>query len=204
MRYLIHESGVETFKTRKDVLDFINECRSSTDEDILDYPIVCLFNGLKPEFEKITVRLLMDACFDKLGVFNRKIINDKFLFYQGIWLTNQEKVDLTEKDEKGVMRDRKEVICERLGLTKVNPKQIRFNQTGLSYAEFRSIIQLSPMSKIASLPSQTLTTLRDKVLLLLDNDLDHHINKWTKLLKNCMEVAEKRHIPLDIPAIPNN
>lgn len=201
VRFLLHESGLDTFKTRKDLLDCINEFRTNYDEDILDQPISIIFNGLKPEFEKITIRLLMDACFDKLGVFNSKIINSKFLLYQGIWLTNQEKVDLTEKDENGVMKDRKEVICERLGLN-IDPKQLRFNQKGLSYAEFRSVIQLSPMSKISSLPSNTLATLRDKVLLLLDNDLDHHINKWTKLLKNCQEVADIRHIPLDLPDVP--
>ena len=202
VRYLLHDSGLEAFKTRKDLLDCINNFRAKTDFDILDLSISNIFDGLLPEFEKITIRSLMDACFDKLGVFNNKIINDKFLLYQGIWLTNQEKVDLTEKDENGVMRDRKEVICERLNL-KGDPKRLRFNQTGLSYTEFRSIVQIPPMSKISSLPSTTLTTLRDKVLLLLDNDLDHHINKWTRLLKNCMEVAKERHIPLDIPAIPN-
>ena len=76
---------------------------------------------------------------------------------------------------------------------------LRFNPTGLSYAEFRSIVQLSPLTKVTSLPSTTLETLRDKILLLLDNDLDHHINKWNTLLKNCKAVAERRHIPLDLP-----
>lgn len=202
VRYLLHESGLDAFKTRKDLLDCINQYRAGSESDITDLSISEIFNGLPPEFEKITIRSLMDACFDKLGVFNNKIINDKFLYYQGIWLTPQEKVDLTEKDENGVMRDRKEVICERLSLPLKNPKQLRFNQTGLSYTEFRSIIQMPPMAKISSLPSTTLLTLRDKVLLLLDNDLDHHINKWTKLLKNCMEVAKERHIPLELPEIP--
>lgn len=202
VRYLIHESGVDTFKTRKDILDCISNYRTNADHDIIDDTIDVIFNGLQPEFEKITICQLMDACFDKLGVFNSKMINLKFLLFQGIWLTNQEKVDLTEKDERGVMRDRKEVIIERLSLN-IDPRQLRFNQRGLSYTEFRSIVQLSPMSKISSLPSSTLTTLRDKVLLLLDNDLDHHINKWTKLLRNCQEVAKMRHIPLELPKVPN-
>lgn len=175
--------------------------KSQMDQDILDLSVSTIFSGFPPIYEKVTIRRLMDACFDKLDIFNRKIINDKFLFYQGIWLTNDEKIDLTEKDSNGVMRDRKEVICERLGL-KINPKQLRFNPTGLSYTEFRSIVQLTPISKISSLPSTTLETLRDKILLLLDNDLDHHINKWNTLLRNCMEVADKRRIPLDLPEIP--
>ena len=197
-RHLLYECNVG-FKSRKDILDCINNFRKDADGDILDLSVNVIFNGLPPIYEKVTVRRLMDACFDKLDVFNRKIINDKFLLYQGIWLTNQEKNDLTEKDENGVMRDRKEVICERLGLNKINPKMLRFNPTGLSYAEFRSIVQLSPLTKVSTLPSTTLETLRDKILLLLDNDLDHHINKWNTLLKNCKAVAEKRHIPLDLP-----
>ena len=197
-RHLLYECN-EGFKSRKDILDCINNFRANADGDILDLSVNTIFNGLPPIYEKVTIRRLMDACFDKLDVFNRKIINDKFLLYQGIWLTNQEKNDLTEKDENGVMRDRKEVICERLGLNKINPKMLRFNPTGLSYAEFRSIVQLSPLTKVTSLPSTTLETLRDKILLLLDNDLDHHINKWNTLLKNCKAVAEKRRIPLDLP-----
>lgn len=197
-RHLLYECNVG-FKSRKDILDCINNYRSQADCDILDLSVNAIFNGLPPIYEKVTIRRLMDACFDKLDVFNRKIINDKFLLYQGIWLTNQEKNDLTEKDENGVMRDRKEVICERLGLNKINPKMLRFNPTGLSYAEFRSIVQLSPLTKVSTLPSTTLETLRDKILLLLDNDLDHHINKWNTLLKNCKAVAERRHIPLDLP-----
>lgn len=195
---MLYECNVG-FKSRKDILDCVNEFRSRTDEDIIDLSVNTIFNGLPPIYEKVTIRRLMDACFDKLDVFNRKIINDKFLLYQGIWLTNQEKNDLTEKDENGVMRDRKEVICERLGLNKINPKMLRFNPTGLSYAEFRSIVQLSPITKVSTLPSTTLETLRDKILLLLDNDLDHHINKWNTLLRNCKTVAEKRKIPLDLP-----
>ena len=197
-RHLLYECNVG-FKSRKDILDTINQYKANYDGDILDQSVSIIFEGLPPIFEKVTVRRLMDACFDKLDVFNRKIINDKFLLYQGIWLTNQEKNDLTEKDENGVMRDRKEVICERLGLNKINPKMLRFNPTGLSYAEFRSIVQLSPITKVSTLPSTTLETLRDKILLLLDNDLDHHINKWNTLLKNCKAVAEERHIPLDLP-----
>lgn len=197
-RHLLYECNVG-FKSRKDILDCINQYKANYDGDLLDQSVSTIFEGLPPIFEKVTIRRLMDACFDKLDVFNRKIINDKFLLYQGIWLTNQEKNDLTEKDENGVMRDRKEVICERLGLNKINPKMLRFNPTGLSYAEFRSIVQLSPLTKVSTLPSTTLETLRDKILLLLDNDLDHHINKWNTLLKNCKAVAERRMIPLDLP-----
>lgn len=201
VRYLLHECDTE-LKTRKDLLDYINSCRNKTEENIVDSSISVIFGSLSPIFEKVTIRKLMDACFDKLDVFNRKVITDKFLLSQGIWLTDQEKMDLTEKDETGKARDKKVVICERLSLNKINPRQIRFLTTGFSYNEFRSIVQMPMLAKISSLPSNTLVTLRDKVILLIDNELDYHINKWSKLLKNIMEVADRRKIPLELPNIP--
>ncbi len=117
----------------------------------------------------------MDACFDKLDVLNKKMITDKFILAQGIWLTDEEKIELTEVGKDGKARNRMEVIKERLCL---NPDiKLRVNPTGLSFTEFRSLVQLSSLSKISSLTTIALKTLRDKILLLLDNDLDYHINK---------------------------
>lgn len=88
-----------------------------------------------------------------------------------------------------------EVIKERLCL---NPDiKLRISPTGLTYAEFRSLVQLSNLPKITSLSTIALKTLRDKVLLLLDNDLDYHINKWTTLCSNIERVAESKNISLE-------
>ena len=59
---------------------------------------------MDPIYEKVTITKLMDACFDKLDVLNRKMITDKFILSQGIWLTNEEKLDLTETDKNGHTR----------------------------------------------------------------------------------------------------
>lgn len=56
----------------------------------------------------------MDACFDKLDVLNKKMISDKFIWSQGIWLTEEEKAELTEIMPDGKIRNRMEVIKERL------------------------------------------------------------------------------------------
>lgn len=163
-------------------------------EDIINESISVLFNGLDPIFEKVTVSRLMDACFDKLDVLNKKMITDKFILSQGIWLTDDEKVELTETNENGKLRNRMEVIKERLCL---DPDvKLRISPTGLSFAEFRSLVQLSPLPKISSLSTIALKTLRDKILLLLDNDLNYHINKWNTLMTNIQKVAEARHITL--------
>ena len=87
-----------------------------------------------------------------------------------------------------------EVIKERLCL---NPDiKLRVSPTGLSFSEFRSLVQLTSLPKITSLSTIALKTLRDKILLLLDNDLNYHINKWNTLMSNIQRVAEARNISL--------
>lgn len=195
VRYLLHDCDTD-IKTKKDILDYINSQRSSHDRDILNESISVLFNGLEPIFEKVTVSRLMDACFDKLDVLNKKMITDKFILAQGIWLTDDEKVELTETDNNGRIRNRMEVIKERLCL---NPDiQLRVSPTGLSFSEFRSLVQLISLPKITSLSTIALKTLRDKILLLLDNDLNYHINKWNTLMSNIQRVADARNISLPI------
>lgn len=200
VRYLLHECNTE-LKTKKDILDYINSKRSNGESDILNESIAVLFSGLPPIFEKVTISRLMDACFDKLDVLNRKMITDKFIWSQGIWLTDEEKAELTEVQPNGKIRNRMEVIKERLsGYVNADVK-LRITPTGLTFAEFRSLVQLAPLPKISSLSTVALKTLRDKVLLLLDNDLDYHINKWATLMKNIERVAEARNIQIVTKAV---
>lgn len=200
VRYLLHECDTD-IKTKKDILDYINKQRAVHEEDILNESISILFNGLDPIFERVTVNRLMDACFDKLDVLNKKMITDKFILAQGIWLTDEEKIELTEVDKNGQVRNRMEIIKERLCL---NPDiKLRISPTGLSFAEFRSLVQLSPLPKISSLSTTALKTLRDKILLLLDNDLNYHINKWNMLMSNIQRVAEARNIKISTSYLEN-
>lgn len=193
VRYLLHECDTD-IRTSKDLLDFINSQRKNNNVSVED-SISVLFTGLPPIYEKITVGKLMDVCFDKLDVLNKKMITDKFIIAQGIWLTDEEKKDLTEIEESGKARNRMEVIKERLCL---NPDiKLRICPTGLTFAEFRALIQLSDLPKISSLSTIALKTLRDKILLLLDNDLDYHINKWSKIKKDIERVAEYKNWNLD-------
>lgn len=189
VRYLLHECDTD-IRTTKDLLDFVNMQRNNNNVSVED-SISVLFTGLPPIYEKITVGKLMDVCFDKLDVLNKKMITDKFIIAQGIWLTDEEKKDLTELEESGKVRNRMEVIKERLCL---NPDiKLRICPTGLTFAEFRALIQLSDLPKISSLSTIALKTLRDKILLLLDNDLDYHINKWLKIKKDIERVAEYKN-----------
>lgn len=190
LRYLLHELSLDVIKTNKDLLDHINICKKKKGVEGSDY-ITVLFANLPAVYEKVTVDKLMSACFDKLDVLNRKMISDKFILSQGIWLTEDEKEDLTEYDDTGKMRNRMDVIKERLIL---NDVKLRVDPNGLTYAEFRALVKLESLPKISSLPTTTLKVLRDKILLLLDNDLDYHINKWTILKENIEKVAEYKKV----------
>lgn len=81
-RYLMHDCETD-IKTNKDLLDFINVQRKANSVDVED-SISVLFTGLPPIYKKVTVGKLMDVCFDKLDVLNKKMITDKFIIAQGI------------------------------------------------------------------------------------------------------------------------
>ena len=192
MRYILHEVNLEMFKTNKDLFDFIIAQKSSLNLKDSDY-VTTIFTSVPTIFEKVTIDRLLSACFDKLDALNRKIISDKFIVSQGIWLTNEEKKELQEFVD-GKQRDFMDVIKERLILN--NSLKLRIDRKGLSYNEFRSLVKLDQYPKISSLPTATLTLLRDKILLLLDYDVEYHIAKWENLISNIKKVAEKKNFVL--------
>lgn len=192
LRFILHDAGIESLKTNKDVLDYITAMKKS--KDIPDnVSITEIFGGVAPIFESVTIDKLMMACFDKLDVINRKMISDKFIISQGIWLTEDEKKELTEYDENGQLRKYLDVIKERCFLNNI---RLRIDSRGLNYAEFRSLINMQDLPKVSALPTTTLKLLRDKILLLLDNDLDYHISKWITIKNNIEAVAKEKSFEL--------
>lgn len=73
-----------------------------------------------------------------------------------------------------------------------NNVELRFNPQGLSYSEFRSIVRLEGRPKFSTIPTNTISLLRDKLLLLLDHDLEYHINKWEVLKEKLEAVAMQK------------
>lgn len=184
-RYIQHDLAIEMFKTNKDILDFINkfkEVNGATNED----SITIMFENLPKEFETLTIGDLLKACLDACEPINRKLISNEFIISLGIWLTEDEKKDLTEFDENGKLRPWVEVMKERLF---IDGGYFRVVPTGLSYAELRSLLNLESRTRVSLVPTATLKLLRDKILLLLDNDLEYHIKKWSILKEQIENVA---------------
>lgn len=193
LRYILHDCNVDILRTNIQVIEFVRQCKTAnnlSDDD----SVTTLFTNIPVEFESITLGQLIDACFDKLDIINRKMISDKFILSQGIWLTEEEKKDLTETDKDGNIRPWLDVIKERLLLDNV---KLRVDPKGFSYSEFRSLVHLEPLPKISRLPSDTLRLLRDKVFILLDADTDYHIQKWMNIKTNIEKIAEYKGIDLD-------
>lgn len=191
MRFMIHDSNVG-FTTNKDLFDYIVAAKKQYDATDAD-SITTIVTGVPSVYERITIGQLLDACFDKLGTFNKKLLSDKFILSQGIWLTEDEKKELTEYEPDGTMRKWLDVVKERLFLANV---RLRIDQKGLSYSEFRSLVQMDKLPKISSLSTATLTLLRDKILLLLDSDLNYHIDRWMDIISQLKKVAEYKGITL--------
>jgi hypothetical protein len=186
---MLHESNVG-FTTNKDLLDYILAAKKQYEAKDSD-EISAIITGVPTVFERITIGDLLNACFDKLGTFNKKLLSDKFILSQGIWLTDDEKKELTEYESDGTMRKWLDVVKERLFLPNI---RLRIDQKGLSYAEFRALIQMDKLPKISSLSTATLKLLRDKILLLLDGDLNYHIDKWTEILEQIKKVADYKGV----------
>lgn len=185
-RYISHDLNLDIFKTSKDILDYINafkEQHNVTNDD----PISAAFTNVPKEFETLKIDDLLRACLDTLYPISRKIINNQFIMSLGIWFTNEDKKDLTEFDENGNLRPWVKVMKERLfidgGFFKVSP-------SGLSYNELRSLLNIEDNARVSVLPTFTLKILRDKILLLLDNNLEYHIKKWTTIKSRIEKVAD--------------
>ena len=98
--------------TNKELLDYINLFKKEHNLQGED-SISTIFDNLDYQFKSITINDLLNACFDRLGIVNRKIVTNQFIYSIGIWLTDAEFKDLTEY-ENGKLRNRCDVIKERL------------------------------------------------------------------------------------------
>ena len=105
----------------------------------------------------------------------------------GVYLTQNELKDLNGDKKKP------ELIKEKLGLK--SSVRININPTGLNFAEFRAMINLKP-KKYSALTTDQLTTLRNKVLFRLENEVKLHIEQWEKRISQIKKVAEMRGLEL--------
>ena len=163
-------------------------------ESLSTAPISIAVSDLPKEFSDISIGKIIDGCLDTLGRFDKKHITLSFITKLGVWFTPAEMRDLTERLEDGKVRNRLEVIKERLGIKpsiglKINPK-------GLNYNELRAMITLKS-KKYSELTTDQLLTLRNKVLFRLQADAEFHDSQWEERNAQIEKVAASKGITLE-------
>ena len=165
-------------------------------------------NGLPREFENISIQQVIEGCLDQLGTFNSEHITFNFILGLGVYLTQEELRDFNDKDQDGNKIPKPVIIKKKLGITDPNIF-ININPSGLSFEELRAMINLKRSSRHSStkklnkydikyfdMTTTQLTTLRNKVLFILENEVIYHIKVWEELIRQIRLVAEARNIEL--------
>lgn len=127
------------------------------------------------EFARLPIDVVLEGCLDKLGKFNKQHITLTFILKQGLWFTQQESKDLTEKTATGEFREKADVAKERLGLKpSVN---LYMTPKGLSFTQLRAMVNLKS-KKYSELTTPQLETLRNRILFSLEDEVKFHISQW--------------------------
>ena len=132
---------------------------------------------------------------NRLGEVHKKPITLNFILNLGVWFTQDEMVELTEKDEEtGKIKDRRKVIIERLQLK--NNVRIKLDPKGLTYREFRAMIKLRKCT-FNELTIEQLVVLKNKVLFMLEEEAIKHSEFWLDKIRQLNMVAETRGLKLE-------
>ena len=197
IRWLRSEKQYTTTNCLEDLRAIIsNNKEELTQEVIKTYAIGNIMNGLPIEFERVPISLVMDACLDSLGVLDNSHLTLNFIVKMGLWFTPQEmqkpvaEGGLYKKDpETGKAVNRLEVVTKELRL---NPSiSLRIDNTGLSYAEFRSMCRLK-RDKYANLTSDQLRLLSNKVLYRFQDQCEMQAKQWQDKFAEILNVAESK------------
>ena len=194
LRWLEQEKGKPRFTFLSDVRTILDNNKENI-PDTTNIPISTIVGGCPDEFKEIPISLIIDGCIDRLGYFNKQHITLSFILKQGLWFTQQELKDLTEKNEDGTTKDRVEVVKEKLGLTKPGIN-LYITPKGLNFAQLKAMIFLRS-KKYSELTTDQLKTLRNIILFALSDEVRFHINQWEARISQLQEVAKLKDITLE-------
>lgn len=179
----------------QDLMDILRNSKEVSKEDYSNIPISAVRNGINipMEFRDVTIDEIISGCLDTLGVFSREHISLRFITKLGVWFTDKEMNELTEKDKDGNTRNRIEVIKERHNLKSVI--NLRPNSKGLKYSELRAMLNLKT-KKYSELTTDQLVTLRNKVLFRFQEEIDFQISQWERIIEQLEMVANSKGFSL--------
>lgn len=183
--------------TRFTLLGSINEFLKNNRDALKNYKTLVenVITSAPNEFTKIPLNMVVDGCLDRLGTFNKKHITRTFILKQGIWLTPTESKELIEYHEDGTVKDRLEVIRERLNIKEV--EKLYINSKGLNYTQMRAMLNIKPNRKYLDLTTAQLETLRYRILFNLEETVKEHIAAWERRMEEIELVAQHNKYNLD-------
>ena len=159
--------------------------------DLSLVPLTKISSNLPSEFDDVNIQDTMDGCLDYLGAFNKQHLTMTFITKMGLWFTKAEENELKGNSNA----ERLKIAKEKLHLPeKLN---LKFSEKGLSYHEMRAILILHKKQKYSDMTTEQLVTLRNKVLLRFQREVDGHIYSWRKLQKQIEMVAKSKGVDLN-------
>lgn len=191
LRWLETEHSIPRFKFLEALRSFLDNHKDQVDPR--NFPIGEIVENCPEEFSDIPSNWVLDGCLDQLGRFDKKHLTLSFILKQGLWFTTQESKDLTEKDANGNLRDRLEVVKEKLKLP--GTVRIHTKPTGLSYTQLRALINLKS-KKYSDLTTDQLRLLRDRILFNLEDEAKAHAKQWETRKSQIEQVCEAKGFTL--------
>ena len=168
LRWLSEEKGIPKFSFLSSVNEFL---KNNPSVDRVNGLITEAVGGCPPEFQNLTIGVVLDACLDSLGKFSKQHITLAFLLKQGVWASEEEKEELNARKIKLTP----DYIREYLDLKPT--ANVRVNSKGLSLAQMKAMISLKS-KKYSEMSTTQLKTLRNRILFSLENDVRFHIQQW--------------------------
>jgi hypothetical protein len=192
----IHKCNAELFireqinrsVTRFNFLSIIREylhANNITQTDLKGLTLKDIIKNDLYEYADIPVDIVIEACLDKAGLFNKQHLTTTFVLKQGVWLTHEEYQEHIDSIKGKAKKQVEEYLKLTLG---VNPKHnLRITSSGLTLAEMKEALAVKEV-KYSAMGGEKLRILRDKLLFALLKDVDDHINQWNNLIANIEEV----------------
>lgn len=173
LRWLEQEEGVPRFTFLASLRVFLDNNKEIDTKKV--FISEALVGDCPAGFAKLPIDIVLEGCLDKLGKFNKQHITLTFILKQGLWFTQQESKDLTEKTANGEFREKAEVALERLGLKPT--VSLYMTPKGLSFTQLRAMVNLKS-KKYSELTTPQLETLRNRILFSLEDEVKFHISQW--------------------------
>ncbi len=178
----------------QDIRTLVKFRKDEFPEDELDKISISAAAGRLPrEYERISIKDIIESP-ESLGFIDTKHITFSFILNMGICLTPSEMREFNEKDENGNVRNKLEVVKERLNL---KPSiHLIVKPAGLNFNELRAMLNLKS-KKYTDLSTDQLIALRNKVLFKLEDEVRYHIKQWELRMYQIELVAKEKGIELE-------